>query len=77
MSIFSSARVWRSGLSVTASRAALQTSPASPERESFRQHEASTRDINFTQTPCACRTVEPSDLQYLTDEDVEEIGTSC
>ena len=25
-----------------------------------------------------CRTVEPSDLQYLTDEDVEEIGVaSC
>ena len=23
---------------------------------------------------CACRTVLPSDLQYLTDEDVDEIG---
>ena len=26
---------------------------------------------------CMCRTVLPSDLQYLTDEDVEEIGVSC
>ena len=25
---------------------------------------------------CACRTVLPSDLQYLTDENIEEIGAA-
>ena len=30
-----------------------------------------------SESGCACRTVLPSDLQFLTDEDLEEIGRLC